>query len=271
MVNLAPHNPYGLELSGPIMVAAGCWGYGAEYVRLANPTALGAIVTSSTSLRPRRPAALPRIVETPGGLLWAGGTPNPGIEAVLRRYGEFWAATPTPILLSITGSSPDDYADLAAGLEGVEGSEGIAGLELCLPVDEHHAPAIVQQVRAATMLPLLVKLPPRPNGLVELARAVAAAGADALVLPGAVPGAMPDAEARLRGGWLCGPAVRPLALWQLSLVADKLDIPIVAGGGVTSAADARALLALGASAVQIGSAAMVDPSLPGRIAAELSA
>lgn len=266
MHNLAPNNAYGLELRNPIIVAAGCWGFGSEAARLADLGSIGAIVTASISLRPRRPAAEPRLVESPAGLLWAGGTANPGAEAVLRRYGDGWATSPCPIIVSLVGSSAEEYAALAEGLEGLE---GIAGIEACLPPDQGQATQALRALRAATSLPLLAKLPPLDGNLLTLATALATAGADALVLSGMRPGLAPLLDGRQARGMLCGPALRPLALLALAELAGQVALPIVAGGGVATTADAQALLALGASAVLVGSAALVDPTVPERIAREL--
>lgn len=265
-INLAPDNPYGLELRSPVLVAAGCFGYGAEYARVTDSAQLGAIVTTSTSLRPRR-LGQQQLIETPAGLLWSGGA-NPGFAGALKRYAAFWAASPTPIIMSIVGQSAPDYAELAGQIEGVE---GIAGLELVLPDEPALIARIIHQVRENCGLPLLAKLPFRAVGLEALVLQAVAAGADVLVLPAGRPGLVLLSDGQPLSGMLCGPALRPLALQQLAELAARIEVPIIAGGGIACADDARAFLALGASAVQVGSAILADPGLPGRIAVELAA
>jgi dihydroorotate dehydrogenase (NAD+) catalytic subunit len=237
-IDLAPHNPYGLALRRRVLTAAGCFGYGVEYARLIDIGGIGAIVTRSTTLRGRRVARPPRLIETPAGLLAVGGWPDPGLARVLERYAPVWAGWATPVLLSVVGDAPEEYAAAAAALEGVE---GIAGLELNLAAHASTAARIVAAARAATQLPLLAKLPPI-DGLPTLARAVADAGADAITLI-ASPRAMaadPAGGAQL-AGWLSGPALRPLALALVAEAAAAVDVPVVGCGGIaTGSAPGRA-------------------------------
>src|SRR5262249_21285470 len=138
---------------------------------------IGAIVTTSTTPHRWRVARPPRLVETPAGVLAAGPWPNPGLNRVLERYAPVWATWRTPVLLSVVCEKPSDFAALAAALEGVEGT---AGLELTRAAPAERAAAIAAATRAATLLPLLAKLPPLEAWLAELARTVARAGADAI-------------------------------------------------------------------------------------------
>jgi dihydroorotate dehydrogenase (NAD+) catalytic subunit len=264
MIDLAPNNPYGLTLASPVLTAAGCFGYGVEYARLVDIERIGAIVTRSTTPYQRRVARPPRLVETPAGLLAAGPWPNPGLDRVVERYARMWAAWRTPVLLSVEGASPAEYADIAAALEGVE---GIAGLELNLAEHPGQVAAIVRAARAATRLPLLAKLPALDAVLPELARAAAESGADAVVVAGAPRGLAVDPRGGERlAGWLCGPAQRPLALRLVAEVVGSVGVPVVGGGGIATADDARQFLATGASAVQIGAALLADPGAVVRIA-----
>jgi dihydroorotate dehydrogenase (NAD+) catalytic subunit len=266
-IDLAPGNPYGLTLRSPVLTAAGCFGYGLEYARLGVIERLGAVVTRSTTLRPVRGIQPPQIVETPAGVLSIGRWPNPGLGRVIERYAPIWAAWPVPVLLSVLGAIPADYAALAAALEGVE---GIAGLELNLADDADHAAAITSATRAATLLPLIVKLPALTTGLAELAGAVVQAGADALTLI-APPRALvidPRTGERLEGR-LSGPALRPLALLMVAEVAAAVAVPVIGCGGIAVADDARQFLAAGAVAVQVGTAQLADPFAAVRVADEL--
>jgi len=259
MIDLAPHNPYGLRLRSAVLTAAGCFGYGVEYARLVDLNQIGAIVTPSISLRGRRGPA-PRLLETPAGLLYVGGWPDPGLEYVLAQYAPVWAGWSTPVLLSVVGASPEEYAQLAAALEGVE---GIAGLELNLMAHSEQAARIVRTTRAVTQLPLMAKLA-FTSALDQLTGAVAGAGADALTLVGPPRGAANDpATGTQVGGWLCGPAIHPLAC--AAVASTNAGIPIVGCGGIASVGDARQMLAAGAAAVQIGSALLIDPGAAARI------
>ena len=267
MIDLAPNNPYGLTLSSPVLTAAGCFGYGVEYARLVDIERIGAMVTASTTPHRRRVARPPRLIETPAGVLAVGPWPNPGLDRVLERYAPIWATWRTPVLLSVVCEKPSDFAALAAALEGVE---GIAGLELNLADQAERAAAIVAATRAATLLPLLAKLPPLEAGLAELARAVAAAGADAITACAGPRGLVLDPQSGERlEGMLCGPALRPLALRRVAEVAASVDVPVIGCGGVATVEDARQFLAVGAMAVQIGAALLADPAAAARIGTEL--
>ena len=268
-VDLAPNNPYGLALASPVMTAAGCFGYGVEYARVVDIERIGAIVTRGTTALRRRVARPPRLLETPAGLLAVGPWPNPGLDRVLERYAPIWAAWRVPVVLSIEGTAPADYAAMAAALEGVE---GVAGLELNRAAYAERAPAIVTAARAATQLPLLVKLPPLDERLAELALAAVHAGADGLTVAAPRLGLTVDPQSgEQTAGWLCGPAQCALALRLVAEVAAAVDVPVVGCGGIATAADARQMLALGATAVQIGAALLADPGAAIHIADELRA
>jgi len=271
MIDLAPHNPYGLTLRRPVLTAAGCFGYGIEYARLADIAGIGAIVTRSTTLHHRRVAQPPQLIETPAGLLAVGAWPNPGLARVIERYAPVWAGWDTPVLLSVFGANADEFAAFAAALEGVE---GIAGLELNL-AGHADAARVVAAARAATQLPLLAKLAPQegaPQALAALARSVADAGADAIVAIGSPRGMTLDPQSGQRvEGWLSGPAIRPLALALVADVAAAVSVPVIGCGGIASVEDARQFLSAGATAVQIGAALLADPGAAARIGAALLA
>jgi len=270
MIDLAPNNPYGLALRRPVLTAAGCFGYGVEYARVVDLGRIGAIVTRGTTLHGRRVARPPRLIETPAGLLAVGDWPDPGLARVIDRHAPVWAGWDTPVLLSVAGDAPEEYAAFAAALEGVE---GIAGLELNLAAHAGAAARVVAAARAATQLPLLAKLP-HPEGaregLVALARSVADAGADAIVAIGSPRGMAIDPQSGERvEGWLSGPALRPLALALVADVAAAVSVPLIGCGGIATSEDARQFLAAGAVAVQIGATLLADPGAAARIADEL--
>lgn len=270
MIDLAPHNPYGLTLRQPVLTAAGCFGYGVEYARLADITGIGAIVTRSTTLHRRRVSQPPQLIETPAGLLAIGTWPNPGLARVIERHAPVWAGWATPVLLSVAGATVEEIAAFAAALEGVE---GIAGLELNLAGHADTAARMVAATRAASQLPLLAKLPYLEGdrqALAGLARSVADAGADAIVAIGSPRGMAVDPQSSERvEGWLSGPALRPLALALVADLAAAVTIPVIGCGGIASVEDARQFLAAGAVAVQIGTALLADPGAAARIGAAL--
>jgi dihydroorotate dehydrogenase (NAD+) catalytic subunit len=274
VIDLAPQNPYSLELETPVVAASGCLGYGVEVARqlgLGQREAahgLGAIVTRTTTARARR--GRPALLETPAGLLYQGPGSNPGMRAVRVRFAPAWAGWGLPVIISVAADGPDELAELLADLDMVE---GVAGVEL--PLAAHGAltaaaaAPLVAAARAATPLPLLVKLPGGAPDLVGLARAAADAGADALALLDGLPAAVPG-PAGLARGQLCGPALRPLALMAVADVAAAVAVPIIGIGGVSGPADARALLDAGAAAVGIGAALLGDLRAAARVAAGLA-
>ncbi|MGB9750633.1 nitronate monooxygenase [Roseiflexus castenholzii] len=261
-VDLAPNNPYGLPLRAPVMTAAGCLGFGVEYERIIPLKHLGAIVTGSISLHGRRALPPLRLVETPGGVLSVGAWRDPGLTRVLCEYAPAWAAWETPVILSVAA----DHREVAAALEGVE---GIAGIELTFGDDWSAAVRVVAAVRAVTLLPLLVKLPLHAR-LIATARSVVDAGADAVTIAAPPRASAADPHTgELVHGWLSGPAIRPLVLEAVAEVCATLPAPVVACGGIVTAADAQPFLAAGAIAVQVGSALLANPWAAVRIAEAL--
>lgn len=260
MIDLAPQNPYGLSLCSPVLTAAGCFGMGTEYARHVPIERLGAIVTHSVSLHGRRGKSW--LIETPAGLL-SGSWPQLALAYVLRHYAPTWATWATPVILSVAA----EYAEVATMLDGVE---GVAGLELAI-TDPAQAAAVTAAVRAATVLPLMIKLASH-DALVATAQAVADAGADALTLIAPPAGSVLDARTgQLQRGVLCGPAIQPVALAAVNDVCAVVRIPVVACGGIVTEADARAFLAVGAVAIQLGSALLANPFAATTVAEALAA
>jgi dihydroorotate dehydrogenase (NAD+) catalytic subunit len=275
----------GLVLENPILVASGTFGYGVEYGEVVDVERLGAICCKGTTLRPRSGNPPPRVTETPGGMLNSIGLQNPGVDAVIDRYAGIWASWNVPVIVNVAGESIDDYVEVVRRLEGVAGVSGIelniscpnvgkGGLQFA--IDRDAAAAVTRAVRAATDLPLIVKLSPNLPDVRPIARAIADAGADALSAVNTVSGMAlrPDRSGPLLGnvyGGLSGPAIKPVALRIVYEVAQVVDIPIVAIGGVTSIDDVLDYLAAGAVAVQVGTAIFADPVLPVRLVDELRA
>ncbi len=277
MIDLAPNNPYTLELATPLVAAAGSLGYGVEVarqLRLGQRAAghgLGALITRTTTARGRRARPGPTLIETPAGLLYTGSEQNPGMRTVRERFAPIWAGWELPVIVSVAGH---DAAELAAILADLDMLEGVRGIELPLAAHDAATPELaarlVAAARAATPLPLIVKLPAHHTDLAVLAAVAVASGADALSLIDGVPAAAPRGDARAEG-LLCGPALRPLALHAVARVAAAVTVPVIGGGGVMRAADARALLDAGATAVALGSALLADLRAPARIMAGLTA
>jgi dihydroorotate dehydrogenase (NAD+) catalytic subunit len=274
----------GLVLENPILVASGTFGYGTEYADVVEVQRLGAICCKGTTLRPRIGNPTPRVTETPGGMLNSIGLQNPGVDAVVAKYAETWAGWKVPVIVNVAGESVADYVEVVRRLEGVPGISGIE-LNISCPnvgaggiqfaIDAGAAGGVTAAVRRATDLPLLVKLSPNVADVRPIARAIADAGADALTAINTLSG-IAVAPARLRPllgntyGGLSGPAIKPVALRIVYEVSQVVDIPVIAIGGVTELADVLDYLAVGAVAVQVGTAIFADPTLPVRLVDELA-
>ena len=274
-VDLLAGHKRGLLLANPVMTASGTFGNGLEYQKVFDIQRLGAIVSKAITLRPRRGNVQPRIAETPGGMINSIGLQNIGIEAILRDVAPVWATWRVPVIANIAGDAVADYAQLARRLDGAPGVSGIEMNISCPNVetglqfgsDPRAAADVTAAVRRQTQLPLLVKLTPDTGDIVEVARAVADSGADALTLINTYPAMRIDIHSRRPAlGWgsggLSGPALLPIALRMVHLVARSLDIPIVGCGGITTGDDAIEMMMAGASAVQAGTATFLNPRAP---------
>jgi dihydroorotate dehydrogenase (NAD+) catalytic subunit len=268
-----------LELSHPVMVASGCGGTGRELAAYTDLTALGGFVTRSITLTPRPGGAQPRILETPSGLVHAVDLHNPGLDQFLALELPWLAQQGVQVFVSVVGRTLGEYAELARRLGR---TPGLAGIEVNLsPPDAagsgvfdvrepFHAASVLAAVRRDLPrgLPVLAKLRSDLVRVAETARAVLDAGADAVVVGNALPAAMPDG----RPAGLSGPAIGPLALRCLIEVLEAApDAAVVASGGITTPADARTALDLGAVGVQVGTALLHDPTTAGRLAHDLAA
>jgi dihydroorotate dehydrogenase (NAD+) catalytic subunit len=283
-VDLAVDLGRGLRLANPVLVASGTFGYGIEYGDVVEVERLGAICCKGTTLRPRVGNAPPRVTETPAGMLNSIGLQNPGVDAVVEKYAPTWARWRVPVIVNVAGESVGDYVEVVRRLEGVP---GIAGIELNIScpnvgrgglqfaIDADAAGGVTAAVRRATDLPLLVKLSPNVADVRPIARAIADAGADALTAINTLSGiaVAPARDRPLLGnvfGGLSGPAVKPVALRVVYEAVQAVSIPVVAIGGVTELADVLDFLAVGAVAVQVGTAIFADPALPVRLVDELA-
>jgi len=272
----------GLVLDNPVLVASGPFGYGVEVADLSDLPRLGAIVTRSTSLKPRAGHPAPRVAEVPAGLLLGMGPQNSGIDMVLERYAETWARWPMPVILSLCADTSGELGEVVRRIEGVP---GIAGIEINLScgsgrggvpgLDPDSAASYVSAARRGTELPIIAKLTAAAGDVRAVARSVEHAGADAIAAINTLPGFALAGDRRGPAlgsdyGGLCGPALRPIALRVVWEVAQVVDVPLIGIGGVAAVDDALDYLAAGASAVGVGVAALADPMLPVRLADELA-
>jgi dihydroorotate dehydrogenase (NAD+) catalytic subunit len=272
-VQLAPLNPRWLSLANPVMTASGTFGYGMECSDLVDIQRLGAIVCKGTTLKPRDGNPQPRLVETASGVLNSIGLQNIGVEAVVKEKAPAWAKWQVPVIVNIAGESIEEYAGIAARLDGVDGISGIEVNISCPNVasggmefgtDPGVAAKVTSAVKAVTNLPVIVKLSPNVTDITEIALAVVEAGADAITLINTLRGMMIDINGRRPSlgnivGGLSGPAIKPVALYMVYKVAGVVKVPVIGCGGISCADDALEFIMAGASAVQVGTANLSNP------------
>ena len=262
-----------LNLQSPILTASGTCGYGQEFSQLFDLNHLGAIVVKGITLAPRPGNRGTRLVETPAGLINSIGLENPGVEGFISGEMPFLRQQKIPVIVNISGNTREEYAALAARLEGVE---GISALEVnisCPNVKEggmafgatcESAAAVTRLVREHSTLPLVVKLSPNVTDIAAIAMSVEAAGADAVSLINTILGMAIDVDSKrpilgnIMGG-LSGPAIKPVALRMVWQVYRAVKIPIIGMGGISSWQDAADFVLAGATAVAIGTASFVNP------------
>lgn len=267
-------NIAGIQMKNPVMPASGCFGFGEEYAPYVNLNELGAIVVKSVTMEETVGNPAPRVCETPAGMLNAIGWQNPGAEVFIQEKMPFLRQFSTPVIVNLAGKTAEQYALLAARLDSVE---GLAGIELnisCPNVNEGGvafgtdpklAAEVIGKVRAATRLPLIVKLSPNVTDIAVMARAAEEAGADAISLINTFTAIAIDIKTRrpvignFTGG-LSGPAIKPVALYMTYRVAQTVKIPIIGMGGILRAEDAIEFLLAGASAVAVGMGTFVNPT-----------
>jgi dihydroorotate dehydrogenase (NAD+) catalytic subunit len=274
-VDLAPRNPRELVLRNPVIPASGCFGYGQEFAGAIDVQRLGAFVSKGITPEPRSGNPMLRIAETPSGMLNAIGLQNPGISKFIRKYPPVWESWQVPAIVNISAETVEDFEMMARRLDDVA---GVAALEVniscpnisaggfCFGWDARMSAEVTRAVRAATTLPIIVKLSPGALDVVEIAQAVETEGADAISLINTLVGMAIDTRTRkpvlanVTGG-LSGPAVRPVALRMVWQVAGAVDVPVVGIGGIASVEDAIQFFMAGASAIQVGTAAFAQPKV----------
>ncbi|WP_243438243.1 dihydroorotate dehydrogenase [Fundidesulfovibrio soli] len=274
----------GLNLKNPVMTASGTFGYGLEFTPYGDLTALGGIVVKGLSLKPREGNPMPRIAETPSGMLNAIGLQNCGVERFLSDKLPRLPWKETPILANLYACDPEEFGRLA---ELLAAEEGVAALEVnisCPNVKEGGVlfgqdPAQAAKVTEAVKKrcgtkPVMVKLSPNVADIVAIARAVEAAGADSLSLINTLTGMAVDVRTRKPRlanvvGGLSGPAVKPVALRCVWQVSRAVNIPVVGMGGISSAMDVLEFIMVGAHAVQVGTANFTRPDFAFRLVEDL--
>lgn len=264
----------GLVLPTPVLVAAGCAGTGRELQRLVDVRRLGGVVSRTITVEARTGSAPPRIAETPAGLVWSTGLQNPGVDAFCETELPLWANSGVPLVVSIGGATLEQYVRLIGALNG---RAGVAAIELYLsgpdeererPVLGAHADRVTEIVGAVARMSLVPVIAKVPGGVdvAPLAIAAARAGAAALTLTGSPPALAVDPRTGepvlgARAGWLSGPALKPQTLRAIADVARALPrMPLFASGGIRSAGDAIEAIGAGATAVQVGTATLIDPA-----------
>ena len=271
-VNLAV-NVGGLAMKNPVTVASGTFGAGCEYADFFDIARLGAVTTKGVSLEPWKGNDAPRIAETASGMLNSIGLQNPGVEAFCAEQLAFLAGLDTAVIVNVSGHSLPEYVGVIERLEResrVDAYEvniscpNVDAGGMAFGTDAQAAAEVTAACRAATKRPLIMKLSPNVTSIADIARAVEAAGADAVSLVNTLVGMAIDAHtrrpklARVVGG-LSGPAIKPVALAQVWQVYNAVSIPIVGMGGICTGEDAVEFLLAGASAVAVGAANFADP------------
>lgn len=264
-----------VEFKNPIITASGTFGYGLEFADLVPLDKLGGIIVKGTTLHHREGNDYPRMAETAQGMLNCVGLQNKGVDYFCREIYPKIKDIGTNMLVNVSGSSPEDYAACAARINTLEKIPAIELNISCPNVREggmafgvtcSGAAQVVKAVRAVYDKMLIVKLSPNVTDIAQIACACEDEGADAVSLINTLLGMAVDIERRkpqlsIRTGGLSGPAVKPVALRMVYDVAHAVKIPVIGLGGISSAADAIEFLMCGATAIQIGTANFVDPTV----------
>ena len=270
----------GLCLKNPVLTASGTFGYGIEFQDFVQLDELGGIIVKGTTLQPRQGNPYPRMVETAQGMLNCVGLQNKGVDYFCSQIYPKIRDIGTNIIVNVSGNSPEDYAECAARINELECVPAIE-LNISCPNVKHGgmafgttcegASSVVRAVRETYKKTLIVKLSPNVTSVSDIALAVQDAGADAVSLINTLMGMAIDVEKRRRilsigTGGLSGPCIKPVALRMVYEVAHAVQIPVIGLGGICSATDAIEFLLAGASAVEIGTANFLDPTISAKIA-----
>ncbi len=267
MKNRLNINLASLELANPTMLASGILGYSSETFETIAEGGAGAIVTKSIGVKPRKGYANPTVVQTSCGLINAMGLPNPGINEFVKEIREAKAMLKVPLIVSAYGYSAEEYS-LVAGKATAAGADAVELNVSCPHVKETGSEIgqnsqvlaeVIRKVKSTVKKPVIVKLSPNVTNIAEVAEAAVKAGADALTAINTVKAMAIDAETTMpilanKFGGLSGPAVKPIALRCIYDIYERVKVPIIGCGGITSWQDAAEFLLAGASAIQVGTA-----------------
>ena len=261
------------KLDNPVGVASGTFGYGSEYEGLINLARVGALFAKSVTVEARPGNDIPRLVETPSGLVNSIGLANVGIERYIEEKLPYFGSLPCPVVANIAGGTEEEYCAL---IERLTDRDEIWGFEanlscpnvkhgLAFGTDPKQVESLTARMRKLTTLPLVVKLTPNVTDIGSIAKAAEAGGADAISCINTLVGMVIDIEKKAPvlpagTGGLSGPAVRPVGVAAVYRVARSVSIPVIGIGGIIVASDAIQYLLAGASAVQVGTANFVNPS-----------
>ena len=264
-----------LELKNPVMTASGTFGYGLEFNDFISIDEIGGIIVKGTTLEPRQGNDYPRMAEVPSGMLNCVGLQNKGVEYFCSNIYPQIKDINTNMIVNVSGSTLEDYATCAARINELDNIPAIE-LNISCPnvkaggmafgVTASGAASVVKAVRAVYDKTLIVKLSPNVTSVVDIAKACEAEGADSVSLINTLMGMAIDIEKRkpilsIATGGLSGPAVKPVALRMVWQVAKAVNIPVIGLGGISSATDAIEFLMAGATAIQIGTANFLDPTI----------
>ncbi|MGN0069104.1 MAG: dihydroorotate dehydrogenase [Prevotella sp.] len=274
-----------LALKNPVMTASGTFGYGLEFADLVPLHRIGGIIVKGTTLYPREGNEYPRMAETASGMLNCVGLQNKGVDYFCSHIYPQIKDIDTNMIVNVSGSSPEDYAECAGRIAGLECIPAIE-LNISCPnvrqggmafgVTCEGAASVVRAVRKRYPKTLIVKLSPNVTDIASIAKACEAEGADSVSLINTLMGMAIDIEHRrpmlsITTGGLSGPAVKPVALRMVWQVARAVSIPVVGLGGICTAEDAIAFLMAGATAIEIGTANFIDPAVTVKVVDGISA
>ena len=264
-----------LALKNPVMTASGTFGYGLEFQDFIPLDGLGGIIVKGTTLKPRQGNDYPRMAETAHGMLNCVGLQNKGVDYFCEHIYPQIKDIDTNMIMNVSGSSPEDYAECAARIDALEHIPAIELNISCPNVKDGGmafgvtcagAESVVKAVRQRYHKTLIVKLSPNVTNIADIALACEAQGADSVSLINTLMGMAIDIERRrpvlsIGTGGLSGPAVKPVALRMVWQVAKAVKIPVVGLGGIATAEDAIEFLMAGATAIEIGTANFLDPAV----------
>ena len=262
-------------MKNPVMTASGTFGYGLEFADFVPLDQIGGIIVKGTTLVPRQGNDYPRMAETAQGMLNCVGLQNKGVDYFCEHIYPQIKDIDTNMIVNVSGSSPDDYAECAARIDALDNIPAIELNISCPNVKDggmafgvtcEGAASVVKAVRKRYNKTLIVKLSPNVTNIADIARAVEAEGADSVSLINTLMGMAIDIEHRqpmlsISTGGLSGPAVKPVAVRMVWQVAKAVNIPVIGLGGISTAADAIEFFMAGASAIEIGTANFLDPAV----------